>query len=162
MSVARSSTPGELQMNAERSCNVAIPHHVMRAMNATFANTSNARFARRSASRADRIARIEWLATLLDARFGIPFTKLRFGADSLIGLAPGVGDVVTTALALYIVYEAHRLGVPKAVLVRMLGNVAVDGLVGAVPVAGDVFDVMFRANRRNVRILREHLERSAR
>jgi hypothetical protein len=135
----------------------------MRAMTATFAQSArSARFARRSATRAERIARIDWLAALLDTRFVIPFTKVRFGADSLIGLAPGVGDVVTTALALYIVYEAHKLGVSKAVLVRMLGNVAVDGLIGAVPVAGDVFDVMFRANRRNVRILREHLERTRR
>lgn len=133
----------------------------MRAMTATVAQSArSARFARRSATRADRIARIERLATLLDTRFVIPFTKVRFGADSLIGLAPGIGDVVTTALALYIVYEAHGLGVPKTVLARMLGNVAVDGLIGAVPVAGDLFDVMFRANRRNVRILREHLERA--
>lgn len=135
----------------------------MRAMTATFAHSARrARFSRSSATRAERIARIDRLATLLDTRFGIPFTKFRFGVDSLIGLAPGVGDVVTTALALYIVYEAHRLGVPKTVLARMLGNVAVDGLIGAVPVAGDLFDVMFRANRRNVRILREHLERVGR
>jgi hypothetical protein len=132
----------------------------MRAMTATFAHSARrARFSRSSATRAERIARIDRLATLLDTRFGIPFTKFRFGVDSLIGLAPGVGDVVTTALALYIVYEAHRLGVPKTVLARMLGNVAVDGLIGAVPVAGDLFDVMFRANRRNVGILREHLDR---
>jgi hypothetical protein len=131
-------------------------------MNATYAfGARRARFAR-TATRAERIARIDRLATLLDTRFVIPFTKFRFGADSLIGLAPGLGDVVTTALALYIVYEAHRLGAPKAVLARMLGNVAVDGLVGAVPVAGDVFDVLWRANRRNVRILREHLERAGR
>ena len=131
-------------------------------MTATFAHSArNARFAR-SATRAERIARIDRLATLLDARFAIPFTKFRFGADSLIGLAPGVGDAITTALALYIVYEAHRLGAPKTVLARMLGNVAIDGMVGIVPVAGDVFDVMFRANRRNVRILREHLERAGR
>lgn len=128
-------------------------------MTATFAHS--ARFDR-SATRAERIARIERLARLLDTRFGIPFTKVRFGADSLIGLAPGFGDAVTTALALYIVYEAHRLGAPKTVLARMLGNVAIDGLVGVVPVAGDVFDVMFRANRRNVGILREHLERAGR
>jgi hypothetical protein len=132
-------------------------------MNATFAaGARSARFSGRSATRAERIARIDRLATLLDARFVIPFTKFRFGADSLIGLAPGVGDVLTTALSLYIVYEAHRLGVPKTVLARMLGNVAVDGLFGAVPVAGDVFDVMFRANRRNVRILRDHLDRVGR
>ena len=131
-------------------------------MTAAFANSARtARFVR-SASRAERIARIDRLATLLDTRFAIPFTKIRFGADSLIGLAPGVGDAVTTALALYIAYEAHRLGAPKTVLARMLGNVAIDGMVGIVPVAGDVFDVMFRANRRNVRILREHLDRAGR
>ncbi len=131
-------------------------------MTAAFTNSARtARFAR-SASRAERIARIDRLATLLDTRFAIPFTKIRFGADSLIGLAPGVGDAITAALALYIVYEAHRLGAPKTVLARMLGNVAIDGMVGIVPVAGDVFDVMFRANRRNVRILREHLDRAGR
>ena len=131
-------------------------------MNAAFAYSARtARFAR-SATRAERIARIDRLASLLDTRFVIPFTKFRFGADSLIGLAPGIGDAVTVALSLYIVYEAHRLGAPKTVLARMLGNVAVDGVIGAVPVAGDVFDVMFRANRRNVRILREHLERDGR
>jgi hypothetical protein len=138
-------------------------HHVMHAMTSTFAHSArSARVTRRSATRAERIARIEWLATLLDTRFVIPFTKIRFGADSLIGLAPGLGDVVTTALSLYIVYEAHKLGAPKTVLGRMLGNVAVDGMIGVVPVAGDVFDVMFRANRRNVRILREHLDRTGR
>lgn len=131
-------------------------------MTAAFASRArSARFAR-SATRAERIARVERLASLLDARFVIPFTKVRFGADSLIGLAPGVGDMVTTALALYIVYEAHKLGAPKHVLARMLGNVAIDGMIGAVPVAGDVFDVMFRANRRNVRILREHLDTAGR
>lgn len=131
-------------------------------MTAAFANGARAANFSRSASRAERIARIDRLATLLDTRFAIPFTKIRFGTDSLIGLAPGVGDAITTALALYIVYEAHRLGAPKTVLARMLGNVAIDGMVGIVPVAGDVFDVMFRANRRNVRILREHLDRAGR
>jgi hypothetical protein len=129
-------------------------------MNAAFAHRARSAGISRSASRAERIARIDRLATLLDTRFVIPFTKFRFGADSLIGLAPGFGDVVTTALSLYIVYEAHKLGVPKTVLARMLGNVAIDGMFGVVPVAGDVFDVMFRANRRNVRILREHLDRA--
>ena len=131
-------------------------------MNAAFAyRARSARFTR-SATRAERIARIDWLATLLDTRFGIPFTRFRFGADSLIGLAPGVGDFITTALSLYIVYEAHKLGAPKHLLARMLGNVALDGMFGAVPIAGDVFDVLWRANRRNVRILREHLDRAGR
>jgi hypothetical protein len=92
----------------------------------------------------------------LDTAFVIPGTNIRFGADALIGLAPGIGDSVTTALAAYIVYEAHQLGAPRRVLIRMIGNVAIDGIVGAVPVFGDLFDVAFRANRRNVRILREH------
>jgi hypothetical protein len=127
----------------------------------TAAYAYRARFAR-SATRAERVARIDWLATLLDTRFVIPFTKFRFGADSLIGVAPGLGDVVTTALSLYIVYEAHKLGAPKHLIARMLGNVALDGVIGAVPVAGDVFDVLWRANRRNVRILREHLDRAGR
>ena len=131
-------------------------------MTAAFAHRARSASFSRSATRAERIARIDRLASLLDTRFVIPFTKFRFGADSLIGLAPGFGDVVTTALSLYIVYEAHKLGAPKTVLARMLGNVAVDGMIGAVPVAGDVFDVMFRANRRNVRILRDHLQRDGR
>jgi ABC-type spermidine/putrescine transport system permease subunit II len=131
-------------------------------MTAAFASSARTAHFARSASRAERIARIDRLATLLDTRFAIPFTRFRFGADSLIGLAPGVGDAITTALALYIVYEAHKLGAPKTLLARMLGNVAIDGAFGIVPVAGDVFDVMFRANRRNVRILREHLDRAGR
>jgi len=126
-------------------------------MNATYAY-GYTRFSR-SLTRAERIARLDKLATLLDVAFRIPFTRFRFGIDGLIGLAPGFGDLVTTGLSLWIVYEAHQLGVPKRVLVRMLGNVAVDGMIGVVPVAGDVFDVLWRANRRNVRILREHFER---
>lgn len=107
-------------------------------------------------SRRERIERLDRLATLLDVAFVLPGTNIRFGADALIGFVPGVGDSVTTALAAWIVYEAHKLGVPRRVLIRMAGNVAIDGLIGAVPVFGDLFDVAFRANRRNVRILREH------
>jgi hypothetical protein len=116
----------------------------------------------RSLTRAERIARLDKLATLLDVAFRIPFTKFRFGVDGLIGLAPGFGDVVTTGLSLWIVHEAYQLGVPRQVLFRMLGNVAIDGMIGAVPVAGDVFDVLWRGNKRNVRILREHFEREER
>ncbi len=129
-------------------------------MNATYA-FGNTRFTR-SRTRAERLARLDKLATLLDVAFRIPFTKFRFGVDGLIGLAPGLGDVVTTGLSLWIVHEAYQLGVPKQVLFRMLGNVAIDGMIGAVPVAGDVFDVLWRGNKRNVRILREHFEREER
>jgi hypothetical protein len=109
-----------------------------------------------SQSRRERIERLDRLATLLDTAFVVPGTNIRFGADALVGLVPGAGDAVTTALAAWIVYEAHQLGASRRVLIRMAGNVAIDGLLGAVPVFGDIFDVAFRANRRNVRILREH------
>jgi hypothetical protein len=95
----------------------------------------------------------------LDTAFILPGTNVRFGFDAIIGLVPGIGDAITTAISLYIVHEARQLGAPLHVIMRMLANVAVDGFVGAVPVFGDAFDVMWRANRRNVRLLREWLAR---
>ena len=71
----------------------------------------------------------------------------------------GIGDVITTAISLYIVHEARQLGASLHIIMRMLANVALDGFVGAVPLVGDAFDVMWRANRRNVRLLREWLAR---
>ena len=106
-----------------------------------------------------RIARIDALATLLDTALVIPGTNVRFGLDALIGLFPAVGDIITTALSLFIVHEAYQLGAPGHVIARMLGNVALDGVFGAVPLVGDAFDVLWRANRRNMRLLREWLER---
>jgi Domain of unknown function (DUF4112) len=111
-------------------------------------------------SRREALERLDFLATLLDSAVLIPGTKIRFGADAVIGLVPGIGDAITTALSAWIVYEAHRLGVPRHLLVRMIGNVAIDGLFGAVPLVGDLFDVMWRANKRNMRLLRQHLERT--
>ena len=109
-------------------------------------------------SRGARIARIDALATLLDTALVIPGTGVRFGLDALIGLFPVVGDAITTALSLFIVHEAYQLGVPGHVVARMLANVALDGVLGAVPLVGDAFDVLWRANRRNVRLLMEWLE----
>jgi hypothetical protein len=116
----------------------------------------------RGDSRAARIARIDALATLLDTALVIPGTGVRFGLDALIGLVPGIGDIITTALSLFIVHEARQLGAPGHVIARMLGNVALDGVFGAVPLVGDAFDVVWRANRRNMRLLREWLEREER
>ena len=113
-------------------------------------------------SRGARFARIDALATLLDTALVIPGTTVRFGLDALIGLFPAVGDIITTALSLFIVHEAYQLGAPRHVIVRMLGNVALDGVFGAVPLVGDAFDVLWRANRRNMRLLREWLEREER
>ena len=74
-------------------------------------------------------------------------------------LVPGIGDAAASVLSCYLLYEAHRLDIPKPVFARMIANVAIEGIVGAVPILGDLFDVGFRANRRNVQILREHFER---
>ena len=112
----------------------------------------------RPRSRQERIARIDALATLLDTALVIPGTQIRFGLDALIGLVPGIGDVITTVMSLFIVNEARALGAPPLRVARMLANVALDGVVGAVPLVGDVFDVAFRANRRNMALLRAHLD----
>jgi Domain of unknown function (DUF4112) len=113
----------------------------------------------RTLSRQERIARIDALATLLDTAFVIPGTQIRFGLDALIGLVPGIGDAITTVMSLFIVNEARALGAPPLLIARMLANVAFDGVVGAVPLVGDAFDVAFRANRRNMALLREHLDK---
>ncbi|MEA2982627.1 MAG: hypothetical protein QOF09_4450, partial [Alphaproteobacteria bacterium] len=89
-------------------------------------------------------------------------TNIRFGFDAMIGLIPGIGDAITTVMSLYIVQEARALGAPRHVIARMLANVALDGIVGAVPFLGDAFDVMWRANRRNMTLLRNHLAGEAR
>lgn len=112
-------------------------------------------------SRGAALARLDRLSQLLDTAILIPGTNIRFGADALIGLVPGIGDAVTTAISCWIVYEAHQLGAPRHVLARMIANVALDSIIGAVPLAGDAFDVMWRANRRNYRLLRDWMEREA-
>ena len=104
------------------------------------------------------LLRIEWLARLLDRAVGIPGTRVGFGLDPLLGLVPGFGDVATGALSLWIILEAARLGAPRATLVRMLGNVAVDTLGGTVPLVGDLFDVLFRSNTRNLRLIKRWID----
>jgi hypothetical protein len=120
------------------------------------------RRATRDFDRAQRLARLEALSRLFDTALIIPGTNIRFGLDALIGLVPGVGDVITTATSLYLVHEARQLGAPKRLILRMVGNIALDGIVGAVPLVGDAFDVMLRSNRRNIAMLRDHLERRPR
>jgi hypothetical protein len=114
----------------------------------------------RPRSRAERIARLDALATLLDTALVLPGTRIRFGLDAIIGLIPGLGDLATTGMALYVVSEAHALGAPPALIARMLLNVAIDSAIGAVPIVGDAIDVVWRANRRNVNLLLDHLRRS--
>src|SRR3954454_20924204 len=113
-------------------------------------------------TREQRLARLHALAKLLDVAFIVPGTNVRYGIDGLIGLIPVIGDIITTAISLWLVREARALGAPWYLTARMLGNVALDGVVGMVPFAGDAFDVMFRANMRNVRLLRRWLEKQPR
>lgn len=105
------------------------------------------------------LARLEALAKLMDSAFVIPGTNTRIGLDGLIGLIPGIGDVVSGLISSYLIWEARQLGVSKWVMARMVGNTMLDTAVGAIPFAGDVFDVMFRANMKNMALLRGHLEK---
>ncbi|MBM1169731.1 DUF4112 domain-containing protein [Microvirga arabica] len=108
-------------------------------------------------SREDAIARITLVAKLMDSAFLIPGLNRRVGLDAVLGLVPGIGDALSAALASYIIWEARQLGLPRWKIARMIGNVAVDTTLGAIPLAGDVFDVFFKANERNLRIIHEHL-----
>lgn len=108
---------------------------------------------------------MEWLdqlSRLFDTAFVLPGTNVRYGIEAVLRLIPGIGDVAASALSAFLLYQAYRLGIPRLLFLRMLANVAVEGIVGSVPFLGDAFDVAFRANRRNVRLLREHFEREGR
>ncbi|MEM8770286.1 MAG: DUF4112 domain-containing protein [Pseudomonadota bacterium] len=100
--------------------------------------------------------RVEALSRFLDSRFELPVIKYRFGFDSLIGLIPGVGDVFTASMALYLIYEAARAGAGPGLVARMVFNVAADTIIGAVPIFGDLFDFAFKANLMNANLLRRH------
>ncbi|HEX2839845.1 DUF4112 domain-containing protein [Hyphomicrobium sp.] len=103
------------------------------------------------------VARIEAVAHLMDDLFAVPGTKIRVGLDSIIGLVPVVGDLISQAISSYIIWEARQLGVSRFTMGRMIANSAIDTVVGIVPFAGDAFDVAFRANRKNLTLLKGHL-----
>jgi hypothetical protein len=109
----------------------------------------------------DPLARARTLARLLDSAVKVPGTGIRFGADALLGLVPGLGDVAGAAMAGYLVILAQRLGAPRAVVLRMLANVAVDTVGGTVPLLGDLFDVAYKSNTRNLALLERAIERPA-
>ncbi|MFZ2996083.1 DUF4112 domain-containing protein [Sphingobium sp.] len=103
--------------------------------------------------------RIEAMEQLLEGLFVIPGTQRRVGLDSIIGLIPVVGDLITASMGAWIIWEARNLGMSKWQLTRMAGNVGFDTLVGAIPFAGDVFDFLYKSNTKNLRIIRKHLDR---
>lgn len=100
----------------------------------------------------ERLRRIERLGILLDS--SIPIGKYRIGLDPILGLIPGIGDAIGTVLSSYIVFEAAKLGVSKVTLVRMILNITVDALIGAIPIVGDLSDFVFKSNQRNLALLR--------
>jgi hypothetical protein len=118
-------------------------------------------FAREALQRDAREARVrlEALARLLDSALRVPGTNIRFGADAMLNLIPGLGTLTAQGLSAYLIWEARRLGAPTGMLVRMVGNVGIDFAISAIPVIGWVSDVFYKANMRNMALLREHLDR---
>ena len=103
--------------------------------------------------------RIEAMEFLLERCIELPGIGRKVGLDAIIGLIPVIGDIITAAMGAYIVWEARNLGLPKWKLWRMAGNIAFDTALGAVPIAGDAFDLLFRSNTRNLKIVKRHLDK---
>lgn len=104
------------------------------------------------------LRRVQRIARLMDSSMSIPGTPIRFGLDSALGLIPGIGDIGTAAISGWIMLQAHQSGLPKRRLARMAANIAVDLTIGAIPLLGDLFDVYWKSNLRNARLLEEHLK----
>ena len=100
-----------------------------------------------------RLNQVRWIASMMDDRYTVPGTRVRFGWDPIIGLLPGVGDVVTSAASFVIFHHAWRLGAPASLLKRMVGNIGLDFLLGCIPILGDAFDIVWKANRRNAELI---------
>jgi hypothetical protein len=105
-----------------------------------------------------RVEGLRRLSYLLDNSIPIPGTRFRIGLDAIIGLIPGIGDLAGGAISLYIILQSARLGIPRALLGRMAWNVAVETVVGAIPLLGDLFDAGYKANLRNLTLLQQHIE----
>jgi hypothetical protein len=104
-------------------------------------------------------SRIEMLERVLERAFVIPGINRAIGLDAIMGLLPVAGDAIAGVMGLYLVWEARNLGMPKVTLVRMLANVGFDTAVGAIPLAGDLFDFLFRSNSKNLRLVKRHLDK---
>jgi hypothetical protein len=100
---------------------------------------------------------LDALARLLDSAFRIPGLNIRVGLDPIIGLIPGIGDIVATLVSLYILAAAQRYGIPRITTLRMGLNIGIDAIIGAIPIVGDLFDLTWKANQRNVALLKRHM-----
>ncbi|MBZ9747737.1 DUF4112 domain-containing protein [Mesorhizobium sp. CO1-1-7] len=136
----------------------AKPRRLDRASNGSRkVGTSETPIVDRQTARA--IAELDLLAVLLDSRWRIPGTPIRFGLDALVGLVPVLGDTATGLISAYIVLRARKCGAGKLLVARMVANVLFDTVLGSVPVLGSIFDVYYKSNNRNIRLLRGHLSR---
>ena len=102
------------------------------------------------------LRQLDSLAKLMDSQFRVPGTEIRFGVDAIIGLVPGVGDMSTFAISSYMLWIMARNGASGFVMARMVMNVLIDTLVGSIPLIGDLFDVAFKANTRNMKLMHQH------
>ncbi len=99
---------------------------------------------------------VDKISSLLDNQFRIPFTKIRFGADFLIGLIPTVGDWLSFSISSILVFSMMRRGIGVGMLLKMIGNITLDATVGSIPIVGDIFDLHYKANRRNIDLLKQY------
>lgn len=106
----------------------------------------------------DELKQLKQLAWLMDESITIPGIGYKIGLDGLIGLIPGVGDLITASVSSYIIARANQMGIPRVVLLRMAGNTAIDVIIGTVPLLGDLFDIGWKANRRNLQLIVDHRE----
>jgi Domain of unknown function (DUF4112) len=111
--------------------------------------------------RTSRVQALRTLTKLLDSAFQVPGTRFRFGLDPIIGIIPGIGDAIGAVLSAVIVFQAARLGISRSTLLRMMGNVVLDTVIGEIPVLGDLFDAGWKANTRNLDLLEAHLDQPA-
>lgn len=110
------------------------------------------------AKQISKLSKLRRVSRLLDNAISIPGTKISFGLDPILGLIPGGGDTVTGGIAAYIVVEAARMGIPRDILGKMVGNILIDSFAGTVPVVGDLFDIGWKANVKNIELLEKHLD----
>jgi hypothetical protein len=106
---------------------------------------------------AEELLELDWLVDLMDSRFVVPGTKYRVGLDAFLGLIPGIGDGLGAVVSFYILLRLWQHNLPWHLRARLVGNIVVDFTLGAIPLVGDLFDIGFKANRRNVRLVRNHL-----
>jgi len=101
---------------------------------------------------------VDQLSDLMDSRFQLPGTRFRFGLDPILGLIPGIGDAVSLAVSGLLISYMYRHGASGKALVKMIGNVLLDAIIGSIPILGSIFDFAYKANERNIRIMKEHYQ----